>query len=594
MVSKRSHDNVMAPSFGKICLKPIHPLSSFPERNNNKKMSFLGKKWIIQNEDEALDLIEKLLLNRQMASPEQRAEFFSDDIAHLHDPFLLKDMSSAIERTRRAIDEKQKIMIFGDYDVDGVSGTAILVDFLRSVGADVHYTLPHREKDGYGPKEYFMRRFAESGVQLVVTVDCGTSAFNEIVLANQLGMDVIVTDHHTMPEKLPPALAVINPHRPDCTYPNAHLSGSAVAFKFVTALAPHYLQGQVLSEALYRYLGLATLGLIADCMPLLGENRVMVKHGLNSLQHAHHPGLKALLQTGQQNGKISITSQTIGFTVGPRLNAAGRLDTPDHALQLLLGDIQKAEVLHRLNLKRRNVVDDYVAEAKAEVKQLPQTPLVIVLHKPHWPSGVLGLIASQMVEAYGRPAIIMQQRENELVASCRSLNGFDITQFLRNHAHELFITMGGHAEAGGFTLPISNLIEFKTRVREFAPKYIDPETFLSALTIDCTLDPKHLNLPTKRQLDQLEPFGQGNPEPVFLVGRAKIVETRLVGQAQNHLQLHLDAQGQVIKGIAFNFGEHAPKIRPQAEYDVVCTLDVNEWNGKKSLQLKVVDMRTSL
>lgn len=553
-------------------------------------MSFLGKKWVIQNQDENLDLVEKLLANRQLGDEEVRKTFFDDSISQLHDPLLMKGMGKAVERTKKAIDTKEKIMIFGDYDVDGVSGTAILVDFLQLVGANVHYTLPHREKDGYGPKDYFMEQFAQQGVQLVITVDCGTSSFKEIELANQLGMEVVVTDHHSLPEKLPNAVAILNPHQTDCEYGNENLSGSAVAYKLVTALAPHYLKDQALNELLYRHLGLATLGLIADCMPLRGENRVMVKHGLNSLQHAHHPGLKALLNTGQPNKK-KITSQTVGFTIGPRINAAGRLDTPEHALQLLLGDVQKAEVLHKLNLKRRNLVDEFVMEAKAEIDHMTQKPLVIVLHKPHWPSGVLGLIASQMTEMYGRPAIIMQERGQELVASCRSLNGFNITQFLRDHALELFITMGGHAEAGGFTLPLKHLNELKKRVIESSPHYIDPKAFLSTLSIDCTITSQYLNLPTKRQLDQLEPFGYGNPEPVFLLKGAKIVDSRLVGQKQNHLQLDLDAQGQPVKAIAFNFGEHVPKIRPGQSYDVVFRLDVNEWRGKKSLQLKIIDMK---
>lgn len=552
-------------------------------------MSFLGKKWIIQNQDEQLNLMEKLLANRQLTDQKAREIFFDDSISQLYDPLLMKGMSPAVERVKKAIDEKEKIMIFGDYDVDGVSATAILVDFLRKVGADVNYTLPHRDKDGYGPKDYFMQRFADQGVKLIITVDCGTSSFNEIELANQLGMEVIVTDHHSLPEKLPDAVALLNPHQPDCQYPNEDLSGSAVAYKLVTALAPHYLKDQALNELLYRHLGLASLGLVADCMPLRGENRVMVKHGLNSLQHANHPGLKALLNTGQQSQK-PITSQTIGFTIGPRLNAAGRLDTPDHALQLLLGDVQKAEVLHRLNLKRRNRVADYVVQAKAQVEQQGQIPHVIVLHQTHWPSGILGLIASQIMETYGRPAIIMQQRNQELVASCRSLNGFNITQFLRDHANELFTSMGGHSEAGGFTLPMKNLSEFKKRVTEFAPQYIDLNEFKSSLTIESTISPHQLTLMTKRQMDQLEPFGQANPEPILLLHDAKIVDSRWVGQKQNHLQLDLDAQGKTLKGIAFNFADHAPKIRSGKSYDVVFRLSVNEWRNKKTIQLMVMDM----
>lgn len=547
-------------------------------------MSFLGKKWVLQNEEEG-ELIEKLLQNRKLVSPEERALFFNDGLHQLHDPFLFKDMARAVERIQKVIQKGEKIMIFGDYDVDGVSGTALLYDFLRQIGAKVDYTLPHREQDGYGPKGYFMERFAQEGVKLVLTVDCGTSAFAEITLANTLGMEVIVTDHHSMPQALPPALALLNPQNANDTYPNPHLSGSAVAYKLLTALAPHYLQGSALSETLYRSLGLATLGLIADCMPLRGENRVMVKHGLNSLQHAHHPGIKALLPKA-----TPITSHTVGFTIGPRLNAAGRMDHPDHALKLLLGEVEKGELLHQLNLKRRNLVDQLVAQAKAQVEHLTQVPLVVVVHHSAWPAGVLGLIASQLVETYGKPAIVMQEKGDKLVASCRSLDNFDITQFLRTHAHDLFAALGGHAQAGGFTLPLAKLGELKNRVREFAPNYLELQAGGGFLSIDCLLAPEELNLRQKFQLDRLEPFGQGNPEPLFLLRSAQVLNSRLVGEKQNHLQLELKVKDQTVKGIAFSFGEHASKIRSGQFYEVACRLEINEWNHKKSLQLQVVDM----
>ncbi len=555
-------------------------------------MSFLGKKWEIGDQNEAKDLIETLLASRNLADESSRRAFFDDSIAGLHDPLLFKAMPRAVERIRRAIDQKEKIMVFGDYDVDGVSGTAILIDFFRSVGADAHSTLPHRENDGYGPKDYFMRRFAESGVRLLITVDCGTSSLSEIALANQLGMEVIVTDHHSVPKTLPPALAVLNPKLPDSGYPNPHLSGSAVAWKLVAALAPHYLAPKALSEALYRYLGLAALGLVADCMPLLGENRLMLRHGLNSLQHAHHPGLRALLESAGAAGK-PITSQTIGFTIAPRLNAAGRLDTPQHALELLLGDPQKAETLGRLNFERREMVERFSAEAKGKVRHSGALHRVIVVHDSGWPAGVLGLIASHLVESCGRPAITMREKGDHLVASCRSLNGFDITQFLRDHALELFTAMGGHAEAGGFTLPKANLNELKKRIEAAAPAYIDPERFAGQLKIDAAVLPEHLSLRLHSQLDALEPFGYGNLQPLLMLRGARILEIKPVGQDGAHLQLPLLAGSRQLSAIAFRFGEHRHRIDRDKAYDIAFHLEVNEWQRRKNLQLRVVDMRVA-
>ncbi|MFH1012140.1 MAG: single-stranded-DNA-specific exonuclease RecJ, partial [Candidatus Peregrinibacteria bacterium] len=518
-------------------------------------MSLWGKKWIIQNKDSGADLMDKLLLNRQIDTDEKRRDFFEGDLNLVHDPFLMTDMQKAVERIKRAIEEGEKIMVFGDYDIDGVTGTALLYDFLKRAGAETAYLLPHREKDGYGLKDYFIRRFKDEGVRLIVTVDCGTSNAAEIQLANTLGMDVIVTDHHSMPAELPQAYAIINPKRKDCHYPNPNICGSTIAYKLVMALSRDFMKEQERKEYLMKQLSIVTLGVIGDCMPLSGENRVLVKYGLKSLQAGHNPGMSALVESvGVAPSKI--TSFTIGFQVGPRLNAAGRLDKADHAFELILGNLEKAEVLNQLNLMRRTLVKDYLDEVMAELDARESLPNLIALHNPEWKAGLLGLIASKIAETYHRPTIVMQDRDDELVASCRSVGNFDITGFLREIIEDLCTSFGGHAMAGGFTLPTKNLKEFSRRLAEASQKSPELGHPEGILEIDCEVTSKELTLECARDLSRLQPYGTGNPEPTLVIRNAKILNVRPVGQQGEHLQFPVEYEGQVHSAIAFRFGEH--------------------------------------
>lgn len=554
-------------------------------------MSLLGKKWIVQNEDETLNVIAKLLKNRGIDSPEKAESFFRGDKSGLHSPDLLKDMDKAVKRIKEAIEKKEKIMIFGDYDVDGITGTAILYDFFKQIGADIHYTLPNREDDGYGMKPYFMERFKEQGVKLIITVDCGTSSLKEIELANELGMEVVVTDHHSMPKVLPPAVAIVNPHRPDCDYPNKEICGSSIAYKLVQALAPDYL-GDAAEAYLDKQISIVSLGVVGDCMALKGENRILVREGLKSLMAGNNPGILALLREASLPTN-KITSTTIGFQIGPRINAAGRMDKPDHAFELLTGNLDKAKKLNELNLERREITKQYVEEAVAMLEGKGGVPNIIVLYSKGWRAGLLGLIASQISERYNRPTIAMQEKEEELVASMRSLNDFDITGVLRKEAHELFAAFGGHAMAGGFTLPIENLSTFLKRVESIGEKHIDPENFKGELAIDCEIAPHEISFETCQKLEHLEPFGQKNPEPTLLVKGVKILDLKPVGKNQEHLQFPLQIADKTFNAIAFRFGKHLDKINLALPHDIVFNLEINEWNGRRKLQLKVVDMKPS-
>jgi len=555
-------------------------------------MSFLGNKWIIKNQKDSLNLIDKMLENRNLETEDAVYSFFNYSLSKLHDPFLLKDMQKAVDRLKKAVDKGEKIMIFGDYDVDGISATALLYDLFEKIGADIHYTLPDREKDGYGLKEYFMRKFAEDKVDVVITVDCGTANFNEIKLANELGLTVIVTDHHDCPIKMPEPFALINPRQPDCMYPNKELSGSAVAYKLVSALAPFYFEEETAEKYLYDQMGIAVLGLVADCMQLTGENRVMTTNGLASLNRGNHAGIKAMLEeSGMETTKI--TSNTIGFFIGPRINAAGRLDSAHHALELLLGDHKKVPVLAELNLKRREIVADFVKDASAQINAMNELPHIIVVSSKNWNAGTLGLIAGRMVDLFHRPTIAMQEKENEFVASCRSLNDFNITAFLRKEADELFTNAGGHMLAGGFTIPAENVDELRKRILEKGKDYIDSKNFFGMLELECEVRPEDLNFETSGKLSKFEPFGNGNPEPMLMLKNVQITSVKPVGKNNEHLQFPVLLGDKKFQAIAFRFGEHLDKITSDRNYDIAFNLEVNEWQGYKKLQLRVVDLKLS-
>lgn len=553
-------------------------------------MSFLGKKWEIKYTEKQGDLIDKLLKNRGLENQETMYSFFNYNLSRLHDPFLLKDMQKAVDRLKQAIENEEKIMIFGDYDVDGTSATALLYDLFQKIGANIHYRLPHRENDGYGLKDYFIREFKEQGVGVIITVDCGTANKNEVALANELGMTVIITDHHDAPSELPEAYALINAKQPECNYPNKELSGSAVAYKLVCALAPLYFDPQTTERYLYDQMGLAVLGLVADCMALTGENRVLTNNGLKSLNEGRHIGIQALLKSGGIENQ-PITSQTIGFFIGPHINAAGRLGTADDALELLLGDIRKAPILVELNQQRKDIVREALQDAIDQVEAMEELPHILVLRSRRWNAGILGLIAGRLVEKFNRPAIAMQEKDSELVASCRSLNDFDITAFLREIGEELFINVGGHMLAGGFTLPTSNREELEKRIRDNAPKYIDLNHFHGQLEVECEIHPHEINIETQVKLSKFEPFGMGNPQPTLMIRSVQIDEVTPLGKTQEHLKFPVQLGPQTFEAIAFRFGEHLAKITPEKNYDIAFNLEINEWRGRRKVQLRVVDMK---
>lgn len=555
-------------------------------------MSLLGKKWVVQNDEGDLNITEKVLKNRNLNTKEEQSSFFDGGKNDIHDPFLLSGMEKSVERIKIAIKKGEKVMIFGDYDVDGITSTAILYTFLKKVGVDVYKTLPHRENDGYGLKDYFIKQFKEENIDLIITVDCGVSNFKEIELANSLGMTVIVTDHHTIPEKLPNAYSIINPHQEDCKYPNKDACGALVAYKLVRALAPYFFEINELSEHLKSQLTLVALGTISDCMVLTDENRVLTKKGIEFIQQGYNPGIIELLESDGMSTD-NINSTTVGFYIGPRLNAAGRLDTADHSFDLLTGKLEKASTLNELNTTRKEIVVDYLKQAMEIVNNEKEVPNLIIVINKEWRPGTLGLIAGRLVEYYSRPSIAMQDRGDELVASCRSLNDFDITGFLRKEVGELFSAFGGHKLAGGFSLPKKNLEKFLNHIKKAAKEKIDISNFINILNIECEIKPDEVSFETKNYLSKFEPFGRGNPEPTLVIRNIKLLGMRAVGKEKDHLQFPVQIGKDSINAIAFRLGEHLDKIDIKKPHDIAFNLDINEWRGNKKLQLRVVDIKES-
>jgi single-stranded-DNA-specific exonuclease len=562
-------------------------------------MSILGKKWVLKNENPTLNTIAKLLQNRGIDSREKADLFFGGNQEHFFPPEMLKDADVATERIRQAIRSGEKIMVFGDYDVDGITGSALFCDFLKKAGAEVACTLPHREEDGYGLKPYFVDRFREAGVNLILTVDCGTSNYEAIEHAKQMGIDTVVTDHHTMPERLPPAVAVVNPRRADCPYPNKEICGSSIAYKVVSMLAPEFLGEETARDYLEKQLSVVSLGVVGDCMQLVGENRLLLREGLKSLRLGNNRGIKALLESaGIPLDRVD--SMTLGFQIGPRINASGRMDTPMHAFELIMGDESKAAVLNALNEQRRLLTEQYIREAVERVDKMTALPNILALHDPNWRAGIIGLVASKMVDLYDRPAIIMQDRGDKLVGSMRSLGEFDITGSLRQEAVPLCEAYGGHEMAGGFTLPKENLDAFLKIVEEVGKTRLLPEQLVNPLHIDCEVDPAELcGLPEAQKLElfqkirRLGPFGQGNPEPHLLIRNVELLNIRPVGKDGSHLQIPMRFGDDLFSGIAFRFGRHLTALDPSRTYDAVVNLDINDRNGRQWLQFKIVDLKES-
>lgn len=559
-------------------------------------MSVLKKNWQIKNQDANLGITEKLLANRGIIDQNKIQSYLYPNYKKgFHNPFLMKDMDKAVDRIKKAIQRNEKIMVFGDYDVDGISGTAILYNTLKIMGGRVSYRLPHRVKDGYGLSNAFIEEFIKLGVNVAVTVDCGISCKSQIDLAHNYGVDVIVTDHHTIPEQLPDkAYAILHPLQPGDEYPFKGLTGAGVAYKLASALITDKFKGEEREEYLFALLDLASMGTIADIGPIRDENRIIVKYGLEALKNTRWSGLQSLKEQAGIKPEDKLNIGTIGFKIGPRINAAGRIDHPYYALQLLLSeDPEKSKLLaqhlEKLNQDRQQMVLKAMQEAEEQYAGR-RSNNVFVAWSPDWHVGILGLIAGKISEKYGLPAMILQDFGEYLVASARSQERFNVVEALTANSDYLE-HFGGHAQAAGFNIRKDRLEDFVRTMEKYAETHFFKEDEAPVLGIDCEIHPDDINETLMKFLDQMEPFGVGNEQPLFLIRNVKHNFLKRVGKESNHLSFLAQAGYKKFSTIAYKMGEFADVIGQSESMDVVCHLDRNEWKGRHQIQFRAVDFK---
>lgn len=523
-----------------------------------------------------------------------------DDAAHLReflgegeplsDPFLLKDMDKAAARITRAVDNMEKIAVYGDYDADGVTSTAMLYSYLETRGADVIFYIPQREGEGYGMNIGAVEYLKEQGVSLIVTVDNGISSVQEVARANELGIDVVVTDHHRPQELLPDAVAVVDAYRPDDTSPYKHFSGVGIAFKLLMALEDGAGDVEDLLEA---YSDLAAIGTIGDIVPLTGENRTLIRAGLERLSQSDRPGVQALLENAGIAGK-ALTSTNVAFTLVPRINATGRMGAPERAVRLLIsGYEEEAKVLSEEicadNEERRRVEAEIAEAAFADIEAKGyMKDRVVVVDGENWHHGVIGIVASRVTERCGKPCMIISRGETEAKGSGRSIEGFSLFEAICA-CGDLLIKFGGHPMAAGITLKPENIEAFRRRINQYAAEHF-PQMPTQTVTLDCKLNPAALSVSMAQSLTQLEPFGNGNPQPVFGLFNMELSNVTPVGGG-GHLRLTLEKNGAVITAMRFNTKPEELPYHIGDKIDLAVQLEAREFRGQPSLTVIVRDMK---
>jgi single-stranded-DNA-specific exonuclease len=542
-------------------------------------------------------VIARLLCMRGLGDPAEATRFLNPSLEHLHDPFKLADMSRAVERLERALAQRERIAIHGDYDVDGITSTVILRRALEMLGGDVVHFIPERLRDGYGLQAPAIERLHAERVSLVVSVDCGIRSTEAALRARELGLDLIVTDHHEPEGTLPPAYAVINPKRLDCSYPDKHLAGVGVALKLVQALCDRAGKGKWLPA----FVKVAAIGTLADVVPLVGENRVIARLGLASLSKGPHTiGLRALLDASGLSGK-TIDSYQVAFMLAPRVNAAGRMSTPDIATRLLLAtDEAMSDEAHTLaqqlndeNLRRQHEEADLVAQAKKAIETDPAVGAhnVLVVGGDGWHRGVIGIAASKLVDTFHKPAVVLSVDGDLAHGSCRSIPDFDMLAALEQ-CSDVFIRFGGHKQAAGLTMEAARLPEFRARINAYADRVLEPDQLRPRLRIDGPLNLTSITSELMRDLDSLGPFGMSNPRPVFHASGVEIVDGPRTLK-ERHLKMTFAQDGRRFRAIAWRAAERADFLtRNRTSVNLAFSLEKNEYQGETSFELNVCDFKS--
>ena len=543
-------------------------------------------------------LTARLLCNRGLTDPAAADAFLRPDLKQLHDPFGLPDMDKAAHRIQDAIAGGETIFIHGDYDVDGVTSTALYVRALTALGAKLVYRIPHRKNDGYDIKVPAIDWAKEQGATLVITSDCGIQAREAVAHANSLGLTVIITDHHEPGETLPAAYAVVNPHRHDSTYPFSDLAGVGVAFKTMQAVV-RLMEPTHENAFIQKFLDLVACGTVADVMPLLGENRIFAYFGLKQLATTRKVGLRALLEGAGIDTSKPLSAESVGFGIGPRINAVGRLDDAALALDLMLTrDPEEARLLvekmNAFNVERQVTQRLILEEAIkiVESRDLDQTR-VLVVAAPGWNAGVVGIVAGKLVEAYYRPAIVIGVSDDETrgKGSARSVAGFDMFQGMQI-CRDLLESCGGHEMAAGLSLTMTNLEAFEAKINAHAFATMTEQDLIPRITHDGLIEPGDLSLSLLEEWARFAPFGQKNPEPRFASLDLKICEAKRIGKDMSHLKMRVrSAEMPPTDCVAWGQGDWADRVGPGDKLEAVYTPQINEWNGRRLLQLNVKDLR---
>ena len=539
----------------------------------------------------------KLLFDRGITTVQQARHFFRPQLSELHDPFLMDDMQTAVDRLNKAMGRKERIMVYGDYDVDGCTAVALVYKFLQQYYSNVDYYIPDRYEEGYGISRKGVNYAAETGVSLIIVLDCGIKAIDEIAYAKSLGIDFIICDHHVPDETLPCAVAILNPKRRDNHYPYTDLSGCGVGFKFMQAFAQ---SNGIEFNKLTSLLDLCAVSIASDIVPIMGENRILAYHGLRCLNTNPSIGLQAIVEVCGLSDR-ELTMNNIIFKIGPRINASGRMQNGKEAVDLLVEKdfsvaLEKAGRINLYNEARKDLDKQMTEEAIDRVKDLPglDERRSIVIYSEDWHKGVIGIVASRLTEQYYRPAVVLTRSEGMATGSARSVSGFDVYKAVQSCA-DLLENFGGHTYAAGLTLPVENVEEFSRRFEAYVTEHILDEQTEATLDIDALIDFKDVTFRYYQQLRRFAPFGPSNPKPVFCTKKVYDYGTsKVVGRGQEHIKLELvdNKSNNVMNGIAFGQSSQARYIKTKRAFDICYTIEENT-HKRGEVQLQIDDIRPS-
>lgn len=562
----------------------------------------MKKKWHIRNDNfekasSKEQIVNNILLNRKLYTEKEKTAFlFPDYERDLNNPFLMNGMEKAVNRVILAKKQGDRICIYGDYDADGVTATVLVKDFFDQIGINSFCYIPDKDKEGNSLNKKAIDYIESHGAKLIITVDCGISSFQEVVYAKKKKIETIITDHHSLPKKMPEALAIINPKAsPD--YPEKNLAGVGVAFKFISALADSLDEYD--NAQLKWFLDLVAIGTIADCVPLIGENRTLVKFGLLVLSKTKRVGLKQIFQVGALNINSGLipSAEQISFQLAPRINAAGRIDHANLAFNLLSTPADREDLardlaweLEKKNQYRQKITEKIIHEVEDKLKIKKKLPVVIMEWSPRWNYGIVGLVAGKIAEKYHRPTIILQEKDEILRGSGRSVPGINFIEILRKFDY-LINRYGGHSQALGGEFPKKNIAELKNNLERKIAPLLKTKTS-QKLNIDAELSLEQVTFDLANEISRMEPFGEGNPEPVFLIKNLKVSDLKLVGNGEKHLKLTLSGQNSnsCLSAIGFRLADTYANLKVNDKIDLVFALQKNQWNGIESLQAKIIDL----